>query len=998
VPYTTKFAYANKSTQYSKPFYAKVIEQKNTENQAKFDTWKALPDGDAKYQQGVELGYINKVDYDNYVTQKTAIDTWNALPNNDKKYKAGVDAGYIDRADYDSYITKKNEIDNWNAMPDGLDKAKAGLAKGYITVSDYNSYTSAIEQNKARMSDFSTWKNQPTTVSSIEEGFNKGFYDYATRNEYLNNLKEFEAWKASPDSWEKSRIAVDKGYMTFPEAGEYYNIVLHNQQVDKYNSLKDDPVAQLTYGVNIGLITNEQYKTDLAKVENTITFNGLPANTESQIIYKLRYARDNGIEVTLSNDKTLKTREQFAEYINSINTKTTPSPVEWVANPLATDGSTDFYTKEISPAQDKSGGVLVDSSGKPLGTGTPQTVLIDNGIWTSATKASPELAELMARGLIKQSGGQIKIGSVRGEDGTRYIITKRELLKDESEALARAGFKVTDIPVVSGTSGWSKQLYDLGKSIGTKPDFAVALDATNLGVFLNPIEDAITYGKSLIFNEEYLPTQKISADTIANYVSLTPNELLAIQASNFVTEQVGVFVATTGALTAAKTLFDVGKIVGTGVKLSKSGGIIFETVGKAFTPLTDIIKAINSTALITKTNLATGEKAIVTINDIASGIVKGAIKSLPYGFAALQGGVEGVKVAQLQLAGVPYDQIAGTVIKDTVSLLVIGEAFKRSSSLIKTINRNVEPMTLYDVETGKLGKSFRITEGSYLDVGGKPVFNINAKRRYLEPIFDTIDDVVSPTQYSNIKGPTDLAKYGIEYIPSTTQLTKGINPATASKTSNDIITAFNKTKLGNADDFAVQFIPKRTAITNIVKPTITPQEGDMLFIKTPTPSALSNIKTPSTTTIPTVKTPKITAEMKKEIIAFRNAYGESSLFPEIGGAIMDKLSNKIALTVADKTILAQLSEGDLPKLKNIGIDKFPQFKGSKLEKFSIKLDKMVFTANDPVERKLLTTITGTTETGNVAIDPTTGKLIKVTISDAVKKIKYGIYGKRPCRT
>jgi hypothetical protein len=334
VPYTTKFAYVNKSTQYGKPFFGKIIDQKNAELKAKFDAWEALPDDDTKYKLGVEAGYINKVDYDNYVTQKTAIDTWNALPNNESKYQKGVEAGYIDKADYDSYITKKNEIDNWNAMPDNLDKIKKGLEKGYVSVTEYNNYISAIEAGKAKIRDFNIWNALAVTEATIKEGLDKGFYDFQTYTTRLADLQKFKDWNDRPDSIQKSKDGVTFGYMT-PENAESYNqIVIKNEQKTIFNSLKDDPVAQLKYGLSVGLTSQSDYDRDMPVTITTITFNNLPSTTEEQIINKLRYARDNGMSIDL-NGVTLKTREEYAIAINKISTtKSLGKTVEWIENPL----------------------------------------------------------------------------------------------------------------------------------------------------------------------------------------------------------------------------------------------------------------------------------------------------------------------------------------------------------------------------------------------------------------------------------------------------------------------------------------------------------------------------------------------------------------------------------------------------------------------------------------------------------------------------------------
>ena len=290
----------NSSGKYNKPFFGKLIEQKNIEAQNKFNSWNALPDNDAKYRSGITAGYINKADYDNYVKQKTAIDAWNALPNNEIKYKKGVEAGYIEQADYNSYIQRKADVASWNAMPDGLEKAKLGLEKGYVSTVDYNSYANAIEQNTQKTKEFNTWKALPDGDAKYKAGVDAGYINRADYDAYLVNKNKIDTWNAMPNSDEKYRLGVDAGYVNKVD----YDLYLTNKaSIDTWNAMPTG-LKKAKLGLEKGYLTDAEYKSYTRKLErareeraevraynaNVATFNAMTDTKE-----RLKFGLDNKI-------------------------------------------------------------------------------------------------------------------------------------------------------------------------------------------------------------------------------------------------------------------------------------------------------------------------------------------------------------------------------------------------------------------------------------------------------------------------------------------------------------------------------------------------------------------------------------------------------------------------------------------------------------------------------------------------------------------------------
>jgi len=797
VPYTPKFGYQNKSTQYGKPFYAKIIEQKNADAQAKYDTWKALPDGDAKYQQGVDLGYIDKVDYDNYVVQKTAIDTWNALPNNDEKYKKGVELGYLDKADYNTYIQQKSTIDRWNAMPEGIDKAKEGLKLGYISVTDYNNYTNAIESGKARLNDFTNWSGQPMTESSINDGYNKGFYGADVRDQYIQDLKAFDTWKNSPDTYQKMQDGIEKKYMTVAEGGEWYNTVLHNQEVTKYNSYNPDierlkalvdkldpkdqlltsqdlreelrlaQEAQLNYGINVGLTTEAEYKAGRAVIDrnNSIEiYNSMFENTSAQQLQKLEYRKENlGFDKNwtesdyLASKSIIDVNKKISTY-NSMPETTYTEKLDKIQYRKDNMGFTEDWTPEVYKAQ---------------------------------LKAAEQ--EVFVNKLLRD--GVIETESTSG-NATKYIIKKTELTDADISLLKDAGFKVYGkdfigptgniiVPKVSLDQGaMSVKLGNLADQFGNTivGPFGIRLDPQSLfntwavavgevENIVNPILKGISPLVTLIpgtvpfdYGENYdlenMPTsltgyKRGTAEFLGQATGLATDLVLwemggavagklisgAGKLMTLPAKQLNLQRSIMGnVLERASKLFSL-ESAATRLNLEKSAiGSTLEFIAQsgkvAGKRLTDIT-IINGSVMLTKRAIITLAKIPIT-RDMAIDVATHAIPTY----------FETEKVLALQEANVPMNEIMKIVATDLVIMFAFDEGFARGTGTRSMLDIDIERMS-------NLSKKISTYTNKLLKVEKEYLINIPEKlsTRDFEAVKNYVDDHATLYYDNLIKNP-----------------------------------------------------------------------------------------------------------------------------------------------------------------------------------------------------------------------------------------------------
>ena len=315
VPYTSAFGYQNKSTQYGQPM--PWIKVKNDAKQKQFDDWKALPDSDSKYQQGVTLGFIKQADYDSYITTKTTFETWKARPDSDKKYRDGVNLGYINKEDYDSYITKKTSIDKWNAMPDGIDKAKEGLRLGYVSVSDYNAYTGKIEANLSA---------QKLAISQQNALINKynSITDYKTRYQY----------------------GLDNGLL---DKTQYDGLMMVAGFYEKFNKM-ENIADKLQFGVSTGILSQQEaedyIKKESSRAKQIQTWKPAdqPLETTTPAYYTVTWV-DNGEKIT----QNFTTKEQAQSYMDMVNSRSQTN-----LNQLIADG-----TIQRVPTMDNSTGYII---------------------------------------------------------------------------------------------------------------------------------------------------------------------------------------------------------------------------------------------------------------------------------------------------------------------------------------------------------------------------------------------------------------------------------------------------------------------------------------------------------------------------------------------------------------------------------------------------------------------------------------------------------------
>ena len=734
-PYSFKYAYTNKSTQFGKPFYAKIIDQRNAENQAKFDAWKALPDGDAKYQKGVELGYINKVDYDNYITQKAAIDAWNSLPDNDAKYKKGVELGYIEKADYDSYMQKKITIDRWNAMPDGLEKAKEGLKLGFVSTSDYNSYINAIESNKAQLQSFNIWSGQPMTEASINDGYNKGFYGADVRDKYIQELQNFKIWKDSPDTYQKMQEGIENKYMTIEEGTKWYDNVLHNQWVAKYNgynpeierlkTLVDrlDPQdqlldsqnlreelrtlqeAQLNYGANLGLITDAEYKAgrEVLNRNNSIEiYNSMPDNTIEQQLRKLEFRKENiGFDSKWTSKdydiakSAIDSNKKIVLY-NNMPENTFTEKLDKLQYRKDNFGFTSDWTKEMYNSQVKS---------------AEQEVFIN---------------KLLREGVIETES--------KTSGTTNYLIKKTDLTKADISLLKDAGFKLYDNEFVgpTGNIATPKPTLDQGAisvKLGNIADqfgesvtgpFGLKLDPKSLFAtwavaageienLVNPLLKGISPLVNLIpgtvpfdygdnYDIENMPTslsgyKRQNAEFLANVTREATNlvliELAGVAAGKALSVSTRAFDLPASkfnldksvlgdVLDRAGKLFDV-ETVSSKLNLSKSvigGGLDIATKAQGkIAGVSNVKGAVN----ISNKALNVITKIPITrsiISDVAS-------HGIPLYF-------ETEKVLSLQKANVPFNEIMAIVAKDVGAMVAFDDGFALGSGTRSMLDIDLE--------------------------------------------------------------------------------------------------------------------------------------------------------------------------------------------------------------------------------------------------------------------------------------------------------------------
>jgi hypothetical protein len=193
------------------------------------------------------------------------------MPDGDAKLKEGLKLGFVSVTDYNNYLksgtsSTNPEIVVWNAMPDSYDKATIGMRKGYITLEEGSKWIDINARN--------SWVNK--------------------YNSYNANIESLKAQVEALNPNDKSANAMDtrKEYL-------------------------DAQMWQLNYGEEMGLITEEQYKTNRAILEtnNTINFyNSMPTQTEVQLQRKLNYGIDHDL---LTQAEFNKQSAQLALYRNA---------------------------------------------------------------------------------------------------------------------------------------------------------------------------------------------------------------------------------------------------------------------------------------------------------------------------------------------------------------------------------------------------------------------------------------------------------------------------------------------------------------------------------------------------------------------------------------------------------------------------------------------------------------------------------------------------------
>jgi len=401
VPYSPKFAYqGNPASPYNKPIG--FVKANQDIKQKVFDDWEKRPDGEAKYLEGIKLGFIKQSDFDKWKAQKTAIDIWNARPMSAQKARDGLKAGYITRDDYNNYMEKSSQISTFNNMEEGEAKYRYGLKYGFISVSDYNKYA----KEKAAID---SWNSLPDNQAKADLGIKYGYITQTQYNNFVNTLK----LNTISDNKERLKFALSTGLI---DNKTYDGLMQRESMYDKFNAMTNI-ADKLNYGVAAGIIT-EQEAIDWIKdnsnravqVEkwnpDVNTFNSMPSNTKQQYIDKVEFGYKSG----------LITREQRAEYINSVQTEVfKPNTVEWMKSPLNQNWSVK-QIQEYNRNQLIKDGIIQPVPTTGTGTGyivlKPESVTTEQlaraGFGTSGVSIVPfDQKAARAIGLDQSGGGRI---------------------------------------------------------------------------------------------------------------------------------------------------------------------------------------------------------------------------------------------------------------------------------------------------------------------------------------------------------------------------------------------------------------------------------------------------------------------------------------------------------------------------------------------------------------------------------------------------------------